>query len=159
MKEHLAICLLWIYNNILAMVGSCSENDFRRENVFLFCRNNDTCLLLCRCGYLFPDGNIQANYTCKNGTWDPMISYCKYTSDIERRTSIYIAAPILGIASLILIMSTFLCYKMRSRANKSQRIYQTSSSKNDGQTNELTNDSHTYDVMAFRENSSEISRF
>ena len=47
----------------------------------------------------------------------------------------------------------------RSRANKSQRIYQTSSSKNDGQTNELTNDSHTYDVMAFRENSSEISRF
>ena len=68
------------------MVGSCSENDFRGENVFLFCRNNDTCSLLCRCDYLFPDGNIQANYTCKNGTWDPVISYCKYTSGIERRT-------------------------------------------------------------------------
>ena len=68
------------------MVGSCSENDFRIENAFLFCRNNDTCSLLCRCDYLFPDGNIQANYTCKNGTWDPVISYCKYTSGIERRT-------------------------------------------------------------------------
>ena len=42
----------------------------------------------------------------------------------------------------------------RSRANKRQIIYQTTSSKNDGQTNELTNDSHNYDVMAFRENSS-----
>ena len=47
----------------------------------------------------------------------------------------------------------------RSRANKRQRIYETISSINDGQANELTNDSHNYDVMAFRETSSEISRY
>lgn len=47
----------------------------------------------------------------------------------------------------------------RSRENKRQRIYQTISSKYDGQANELTNDSHNYDVMAIRENSIEISRF
>ncbi|XP_078336615.1 uncharacterized protein LOC144626453 [Crassostrea virginica] len=114
MKEHLAICLLWIYNNILAMVGSCSENDFRRENAFLFCRNNDTCSLLCRCGYLFPDGNIQANYTCKNGTWDPMISYCKYTSGIERRTLYYIVGS--AVCELVII-SIIIILKESCRSN------------------------------------------
>nr|XP_022289721.1 uncharacterized protein LOC111101494 isoform X1 [Crassostrea virginica] len=74
-------------------------------------------------------------------------------------TAMYIAAPILGIASLIVIIFTVLYYKMRSRAFKRQRIYQTILTINDDQANELTNDSHNYDVMAFRENSSENSRY
>nr|XP_022289722.1 uncharacterized protein LOC111101494 isoform X2 [Crassostrea virginica] len=73
--------------------------------------------------------------------------------------AMYIAAPILGIASLIVIIFTVLYYKMRSRAFKRQRIYQTILTINDDQANELTNDSHNYDVMAFRENSSENSRY
>lgn len=47
----------------------------------------------------------------------------------------------------------------RSRAFKRQSIYQTILTINDDQANELTNDSHNYDVMAFRENSSENSRY
>ncbi|XP_078336600.1 uncharacterized protein LOC111100780 isoform X2 [Crassostrea virginica] len=73
--------------------------------------------------------------------------------------TVYLAAPILGIAFLFVIISTMLCYKMRSRALRRQQTYQTILNINDKQANELTNDFHNYDVMTFTENSIEFSRY
>ena len=47
------------------------------DNAFLKCSTKESCEAKCYPGYVFPNGETQRNYSCKDGVWILMISACE----------------------------------------------------------------------------------